>query len=325
MSDIGSITDVAGIEVGHYTDERAGTGCTVVLSRAGAMAGVDVRGSAPATRETDLLRVSSLVDEIHGVLLTGGSVFGLDAAAGVERYLERESVGIEFAGHTIPIVPGAALFDLGICDSSIRPGSTEGFKCCEQASIKPASEGSVGAGTGATVSKFNGIANSVKGGVGSASVEIGGGVVVGALMAVNAIGDIVEAATGRLVAGSRCDNGSMRRSMDSLIDPSQHLGRSFSLGNTTIGVVATNAKLTKSQTNKLAEIAHDGIALAVRPAHTMSDGDTLFTLSTGMIEDKVNMYRLGAAAVEVTSRAIVRGVTQAKGLGGIPSISGLDI
>ena len=317
----GSITNVPSIEVGHHTDAAGGTGCTVVLSRTGAVGGVDVRGSAPATRETDLLDPTALVSEVHAILLTGGSVFGLDAAAGVQRYLEDRGHGLRFAGQTIPIVPGAALFDLGVNGASARPGPEDGYRACERASSGPVEEGSVGAGTGAAVAKLRGPDLAVKGGIGSACVELGDGLLVGAIVAVNALGDVVDPNSGAIVAGPT--DG--RRSTDALLNPSYQRTGAAPLGNaTTIGVVATNAALSKAQATKLAQLAQDGVALAVRPAHTMSDGDAIFTLATRSFEGSANMYRLGAAAVEATAAAIVRGVTQAKGLGGIPSMSELN-
>ncbi len=316
----GFITNVSGIEVGHYTDEAAGTGCTVVLTRRGAVAGVDVRGAAPATRETDLLHPTALVEQVHAILLTGGSVFGLEAAAGVQRYLEERSYGIRFAGHTIPIVPAAALFDLGVNDPSVRPGPDDAYTACRLASSQPTEQGSVGAGTGATVAKVAGLTSAVKGGIGSACVSLGNGILVGAIVAVNALGDVVNPATGSLIASPIDHRSSVAVILDTSYRRPEVPGP---MGNTTIGVVATNAALSKSQASKLASIAQDGIALAVRPAHTMSDGDTMFALSTGESELPANMYRLGAAAVEATAQAIVLAVTHAKGLGGIPAVSEL--
>jgi L-aminopeptidase/D-esterase-like protein len=315
------ITDVTGISVGHYTDLDAATGCTVVLCGAGAVGGVDVRGSAPGTRETDLLRPMNLVSEVHAVLLSGGSAFGLDAASGVMRYLEDEGVGIVFGGSRIPIVPTAILFDLGVITNQVRPGPREGYMACQNASPGPVDEGSVGAGTGATVSGILGMERAVKGGIGTASLDLGQGLVVGAIVAVNAVGSVFDADTGNLVAGPRNEDGAtMVNSMALMTSPEFTGSEQPPSSNTTIGVVATNARLSKEQTNKLASVAHDGLAMAVRPAHTMSDGDTMFALATGALDQPANMNRLCAASALCVSRAILRGVQKADGIGGIPSV-----
>ncbi len=315
------ITDVTGISVGHYTDLDAATGCTVVLCEAGAVGGVDVRGSAPGTRETDLLRPINLVSEVHAVLLSGGSAFGLDAASGVMRYLEDEGVGIVFGGSRIPIVPTAILFDLGVITNQVRPGPREGYMACQNASPGPVDEGSVGAGTGATVSGILGMERAVKGGIGTASLDLGQGLVVGAIVAVNAVGSVFDADTGNLVAGPRSEDGAtMVNSMALMTSPEFTGSEQPPSSNTTIGVVATNARLSKEQTNKLASVAHDGLAMAVRPAHTMSDGDTMFALATGALDQPANMNRLCAASALCVSRAILRGVQKADGIGGIPSV-----
>jgi L-aminopeptidase/D-esterase-like protein len=315
------ITDVTGISVGHYTDLDAATGCTVVLCEAGAVGGVDVRGSAPGTRETDLLRPMNLVSEVHVVLLSGGSAFGLDAASGVMRYLEDEGVGIVFGGSRIPIVPTAILFDLGVITNQVRPGPREGYMACQNASPGPVDEGSVGAGTGATVSGILGMERAVKGGIGTASLDLGQGLVVGAIVAVNAVGSVFDADTGNLVAGPRSEDGAtMVNSMALMTSPEFTGSEQPPSSNTTIGVVATNARLSKEQTNKLASVAHDGLAMAVRPAHTMSDGDTMFALATSALDQPANMNRLCAASALCVSRAILRGVQKADGIGGIPSV-----
>ena len=315
------ITDVTGISVGHYTDLDAATGCTVVLCEAGAVGGVDVRGSAPGTRETDLLRPMNLVSEVHAVLLSGGSAFGLDAASGVMRYLEDEGVGIVFGGSRIPIVPTAILFDLGVITNQVRPGPREGYMACQNASPGPVDEGSVGAGTGATVSGILGMERAVKGGIGTASLDLGQGLVVGAIVAVNAVGSVFDADTGNLVAGPRSEDGATMVNLMALMTSPEFTGSEQPpSSNTTIGVVATNARLSKEQTNKLASVAHDGLAMAVRPAHTMSDGDTMFALATSALDQPANMNRLCAASALCVSRAILRGVQKADGIGGIPSV-----
>ena len=320
------ITDVPGILVGHQTNIEAATGCTVVLCEDGAVGGVDVRGSAPGTRETDLLRPTALVNEVHAVLLSGGSAFGLAAATGVVRYLESAGVGLQFGGATIPIVPAAILFDLGLVQGSIRPTAEDGEAACRDASADPPAQGSVGAGTGATVGKMLGIDRAMKGGIGSASISLDDGLSVGAIVAVNAIGGVYEAATGRIVAGPRSEDGNaILDAMDVAISPPAvspaaiKARQPVSASNTTIGVVATNAALNKEQANKLASAAQDGIALAVRPAHLMGDGDTMFALATGKSDSDVNMNRLLAAAVMCVSNAIVNAVTEAESLGGVPS------
>lgn len=325
MSTLG-ITDVPGIQVGHYTDRANATGCTVVLCQGGAVGGVDVRGSAPGTRETDLLDPTTTVSEIHAVLLSGGSAFGLDAASGVVGYLEERGIGVEFGGTIIPIVPAAILFDLALVTNRVRPGPEEGYAACEDASDGPVTEGSVGAGTGATIAKLLGRENSVKGGVGTECIDLGDGLMVGAIVAVNAIGGVVDPENGDLIAGPRdADSGMMGDSMQLITSPGFGKDVESAPTNTTIGVVATNATLTKAQSNKLASVAHDGLAMAVRPAHLMGDGDTMFALATGSLDGSgANMSRLCAATAMCVSRAIVRGIRKADGVGGIPSVSELD-
>lgn len=321
-----NITQLPGILIGHYTDEIGATGCTVVLCESGAVGGVDVRGSAPGTRETDLLRPTTLVDKLHAVLLSGGSAFGLDAASGVVRYLEERDAGFDAGDARVPIVPAAALYDLGIGQAGIRPGAQEGYLACQGAATGPVDQGSVGAGTGATVGKLYGIERAVKGGIGTSLVDLGRGLMVGAIIAVNAFGGVFDHETGELVAGPRQKNAS------GMIDPLAAMasagfelqsGRHF--GNTTIGIVATNAPLTKEQANKVASAAHDGIAMTVRPAHTMVDGDTIFALSTGDAGAPADMLRICAAASLSVSAAIVAGVRMAGGLAGIPAVTELPI
>ncbi|MCI0439662.1 MAG: P1 family peptidase [Chloroflexi bacterium] len=318
------ITAIAGIRVGHYTDLAAATGCTVVLCEGGAMGGVDVRGSAPGTRGTDALRPTFLNLEVHGVLLSGGSAFGLDAAGGVMRYLEERGVGALFGGARIPVVPAAILFDLGVITSKVRPGLDEGYAACDNAASGPVEEGSVGAGTGATVAKLMGRERAIKGGIGTACIALDGGLLVGAIVAVNAVGGVYEPETGAVVAGPRKDDGrAMYDVMRVMTMPGFTQGEAPAPVNTTIGVVATNARLNKEQANKLAAVAHDGLALAVRPAHLMSDGDTMFALATGELSDESNMNQLCAATVACVGSAIVRGVQKARGLGGFPAVSEL--
>src|SRR4051812_21568939 len=276
----GAITDVAGIEVGHFTDTRRPTGCTAVLARQGAVAGVDVRGAAPGTRETDLLEPGNLVDRVHAVMLAGGSAWGLDAASGAMRWLEEQGIGLQVGPGRIPIVPAAVLFDLYLGDLSVRPDAAAGHAACAAASAQPPQEGNVGAGAGAIVGKIYGIEHAMKGGIGTASVRVNG-FTVGALIACNALGDVVDPATGQPIAGSRKPDGSglldTRRALLAGLPPR----RISPAANTTIGVLATDAVLSKAQAGRLATVGHDGLARATNPAHTMFDGDTLFALATG--------------------------------------------
>ena len=294
------ITDVEGIKVGHFTDPRRPTGCTVILYETGAVAGVDVRGSAPGTRETDLLNPVNTVDKVHGIVLSGGSAFGLDTAGGVMRWLEEHGHGYQTAQAKVPIVPAAILYDLGSGDPKIRPDAEAGYQACVNAKSGPVEEGSVGAGAGATISKMAG-AKRVKGGIGTSSIKLPNGVVVGAIVAVNSVGDVIDPKTGRIVAGSN-----IMQSWRSGIEITRALRPGES---TTIGVVATNAAFDKTQMTKIAQMAHDGVARAVNPAHTPFDGDTLFAMSTGTSPTKIHHGIIGALAAEVVSEAIIRAVT----------------
>jgi L-aminopeptidase/D-esterase-like protein len=314
-----AITDIPGIKVGHWTDRRAITGCTVVLCEAGAVGGVDVRGAAPGTRETDLLRPGNLVQTVNAIVLAGGSAFGLDAASGVMRWCEEHGIGLAFGGMRIPIVAAAILYDLGIGRSDVRPDAEAGYAAARMARRGRVTEGSVGVGTGATVAKAAGPGSSMKGGVGSASEDVGGGLLIGAIVAVNAAGEIVDSSQGRVIAAPRGEDG---RFLDSLRLLSERIDDAPAPTNTTIGVVATNARLSKEQANRLAMVAQDGLARAIRPAHTMADGDTIFAMATGEKEVQVAGIRaLEALAAKVVERAIVKGVLAAKSLGGIPSVS----
>lgn len=301
----GSITDIKGIEVGHAQNMKAGTGCTVVICRQGAVAGVDVRGSAPGTRETDLMRPGNLVDKVHAIVLAGGSAFGLAAADGVMEYLEKEEIGFDTGVAHVPIVGGAVLFDLGYKDPKTRPDAAMGYEACQNATHGEVDQGSIGAGTGATVGKVLGMEWAMKGGIGTASITLPGGVIVGATVAVNAFGDIVGLEDNAIIAGAKHpQTGAFIDTCDYLLS-TVHQSSNFA-GNTTIGVVATNAILTKEQANKLASISHDGLALTIRPVHTMVDGDTMFALSTGEVHG--DMMAIGWAAVEVTARAIINAI-----------------
>ena len=320
-----TITDVPGISVGHYTDGEAGTGCTVILCGDGAVGGVDVRGSAPGTRETDLLRPGNLVQEVHAVLLSGGSAFGLDAAGGVMAYLEEKKIGFLAGKNIIPIVPAAILFDLGVATCGVRPGYQEGYEACLNASNKQQAQGSIGAGTGATVGKMMGMGSAVKSGIGMASLDLGNGVIIGAIAAVNAVGSIHDPRSGDIVAGPRTEDGTVfRDSVEIALSLDQDRNASDEKEfNTTLAVVATNAALSKDQANKLASIAHDGFALAIRPTHTMADGDVVFAVGTGVGSPQFEFQKLLTASVQVTADAIVNAVKFATGVKGISSIKEL--
>ncbi|MBI2907253.1 MAG: P1 family peptidase [Chloroflexi bacterium] len=312
-----AITDVAGIRVGHYTDEAAATGCTVILCEGGAVGGVDVRGSATGTREIELLRPVSLIQEVHAILLSGGSAYGLDAAGGVMRFLEGRATGFPTRAARVPIVPAAIIYDLAIGDARVRPGAEEAHQACLDASVV-FKEGSVGAGTGATVGKALGAERATKGGLGTASQQVGNSVTVGALAVVNAFGDVVSPENGEILAGPRPEAG---RGFASSVDIMCRGEWSRpSLTNTTLAIVATDAALNKEQTNKLAQMAQDGLARVLRPAHTMVDGDVVFALSTGKPGGRTfDVSALGAVAAQVLAHAIVRAITEAKGLCDIPS------
>jgi len=311
----GAITDVPGIKVGHYTDKKAATGCTVILCESGAVAGVDVSGSSPGTRETDLLRPGNLVERVQAIALSGGSAFGLDTATGVMEYLEERGFGYETSAGKVPIVPAAIIFDLNIGDSKIRPGANEGYQACEAATNGKVAEGCIGAGTGATVGKILGIERAVKSGLGTASQKMAGDIVVAALIVVNAVGDVIEPGTGKILVGPRKPDGSGFLSTSKLWKGEfKEVVAPF---NTVIGVVATDAKLSKTEANRLARVAQVGIARTIDPCHTMYDGDALFALSLGNKEADINA--LGAAAAEVVSEAIVTAIQKAETLAGVPA------
>ena len=310
---VASITDVLGLEVGHFTDTRRPTGCTVIITREGAMAGVDVRGAAPGTRETDLLHPSNLVERVHAVMLAGGSAWGLDAASGVMRWLEENNIGLSVGFGLVPIVPAAVLFDLPVGDPKIRPDAQAGYQACVAASRNAPAEGNVGAGAGALVGKLFGLRRAMRGGIGSAAISVDG-VTVGAIVACNAVGDIIDPATGQVLAGARTSDGrSLLHSRDALL-AGQGAQPVLAGNNTTIGVVATDALLTKAQAHRLAVVAHDGLARSINPVHTMSDGDTLFALATGKSGKTAGMMLLSTLAAEVTARAVVRAALAASSL-----------
>jgi L-aminopeptidase/D-esterase-like protein len=313
--DGGSICDVPGIAVGHATDERGVTGCTVVLCEAGAVGGVDVRGAAPGTRETDLLRPECTVEQVQAVLLTGGSAFGLDAAAGVMRYLEDRGCGFPVRTGVVPIVPAAVIFDLGIGDATARPDAALGLAACEAATMQAPEEGSVGAGTGATFGKLRGPDGATKGGIGTASVKVGD-VMVGAIVVVNAVGDVVDEQERVMARAAQPDGGG---SSDTASPEDARLAGTC----TTIGVVATNLPLDKAGATRLAQAAHDGLARAVRPAHTAFDGDTFFALSTETDGPRTWPVPapITAAVADVVATAIRRAARLARGLGGVPGLA----
>lgn len=328
-----SITDVPGIKLGHAQNEEAMTGCSVVLCESGAVGGVDQRGGAPGTRETDALRPMHVVDKIHGIFLAGGSAFGLDAATGVVRYLEERNVGFNVGVARVPIVPGAILFDLAFGRADVRPDAAMGYQACLNASETETAQGNVGAGCGATIGKILGMGQAMKSGIGMASRSVGAGIIVAALVAVNAFGDVINPATGRIIAGARTlQKGPIRLGSDGVFADTLQVmqtmaGRAIlgiaSKGNTVIGVVATNARLDREQTNKVAQMAQDGLARVIRPAHTMMDGDTLFAIATG--EKHADVSLIGAFAAEVVTDAILQAVWNAKSASGLPSASDLKM
>jgi L-aminopeptidase/D-esterase-like protein len=315
-----SITDVPGILVGHHTLAERPTGCTVVIAMEGATGGVDVRGGAPGTRETALLDPVNTIQKLHAVVLSGGSAFGLDAATGTVRWLEENGIGFEVAGIRVPIVAGAILFDLSVGDGRIRPDAECGYRAAESASTAAPAEGNVGAGAGATVGKLAGMGRAMKSGIGTASIRREDGLVVGALIAVNAVGDVIDPSTGRVIAGVRTEDGRGLADARVLVRES---GASPTSSNTVIGVVATNASLTKAQATKVAQMAHDGLARAISPAHTPWDGDTIFALSTGRGGVDADVLEIGALAAEAVTEAILRAVRAAEGLSDLPSASDL--
>lgn len=309
----GQLTDVPGLRVGHAGDMQALTGCTVVICSQGATAGVSVRGMAPGTRETDLLRPGMLVGVAHAILLTGGSAFGLGAADGVMRYLEEQGRGYDTGVARVPIVPSAVVFDLAIGDARVRPDAAMGYAACQAASQEGGLQGNVGAGTGCSVGKLMGVKNAVKAGLGTASLRAGR-LVVAALVATNAFGDVVDPTDGRIVAGAlNPRRGGFLGTSRAL--QAYAVRRALAFGNTIIGVIATNAHLDVAETNELAATAHDGIARTVRPAHTLFDGDTLFALSVGRV--RAHRVVVSEMAVEVTARAILNSVWAAEDAGGL--------
>ena len=311
----GTLTDVAGIKVGHFTDSRRPTGCTVIRTEDGATAGVDVRGASPGTRETDVLDPCCRVDQVHAIVLSGGSAFGLDAATGVMRWLDEHGYGLPVGPARVPIVPAAILFDLAMGDHRIRPDASAGYAACAAANSLAVEQGSIGAGAGATIGKLMGPQRGMKGGLGSASIRIHG-VTVAALVAVNALGDVVDPANGQLLAGARTAHGNR------LIGTADALRRGVlpmmpGVGSaTTIGVVATDAKLDKAQAKKMAQTAHDGLARSISPVHTQWDGDTVFALATNKAKRTLDAAILDMLSAEVMAQAVVNAIRAATRVSG---------
>ena len=315
-----SITDVNGLLVGHAQNREAGTGCTVIIVEKGAVAGVDVRGAAPGTRETDLLDPVNMVQKIHGIYLSGGSAFGLEGAGGVMRFLEEREIGFEAGPVRVPIVTGAVIFDLNVGNPSIKPDCQMGYQACLNASNNRVAEGSIGAGTGATVGKYYGISNCMKGGIGSASI-VSGNLVVGTLAVVNSFGDIVNPETGKIIAGTLKDKKGQFADTNRLLTTNTSSPGSPFIQNTTLGVVATNAHLSKAEAKRLSMSAHDGFARCISPSHTIYDGDTIFSLATGEVE--ANLNQLNALAAQVMAISVQRAALKASSLHGIISYGDL--
>lgn len=316
----GTITDVPGVKVGNAQNNEALTGCSVILLEQPSVCGVDVRGSAPGTRETDLLDPMNMVSVVHAICLSGGSAYGLDAATGVMQYLEENGIGLDVMFGVVPIVPAAVLFDLAIGDHKIRPDRQMGYEAAAKASKDPVAQGNVGAGTGASVGKLNGFSNAMKGGLGTASITLANGLVIGALVAVNAIGHVFDPQSGNILAGPRDEQGNVLDSVDVM---QKHTFSPIPPGtNTTIAVVASNATLTKSEAKKVAQMAHDGLARTIRPIHTMNDGDTIFAVATGEVKATVDL--IGSLSADVLAAAVIRAVEHAESAGGLPSYSSLS-
>lgn len=316
----GAITDVPGVRVGHFTDPRRPTGCTVILVEEGAVGAADVRGGAPGSREIELLDPVNTVSVVHAIVLSGGSAFGLDSATGVVRFLEERGKGFRVRSAVVPIVPAAILYDLEVGDGRVRPDAAAGYAAAKGAASGPVAEGNVGAGAGATVGKMWGMARAMKGGLGTAALRLPGGLVVGALVAANPFGDVVGA-DGRVLAGARNADGSgLEPALPALLKGAAP-GAALDGRNTTLAVVATNAVLTKAEATRVARMAQDGLARAIVPAHTPVDGDTVFVLSTG--DRAAPPLTVGALAAEAVARAIRRAVLEAKSLPGLPAASDL--
>lgn len=317
-----SLYDIEDIKIGHSENYEGGTGCSVILCKEGASAGVDVRGGAPGTRETDLLNPMEMVEKVHGVVLSGGSAFGLDASSGVMKYLEERNIGFDVGVTKVPIVCQAVLFDLATGDSRVRPDSSMGYEACNDSEKAfEDKNGNYGAGTGASIGKILGPKYSMKGGLGSYALQIGE-LKIGALVAVNCLGDVVSSTTGEIIAGAlKEDMNTFLNTEEYMISHYENMNNVFK-GNTTIGAIITNAKISKSQANKIASMAHNGYARAIRPAHTMFDGDTIFTMGTNKVQADINV--LGMLSARVMEQAITNAITNAKGSYGLKAFKDLN-
>lgn len=315
----GTLTDVSGLRVGHFTSDRRPTGCTVVLFDSPAVAGVDVRGSAPGTRETDLLNPLNSVQAVNAIVLSGGSAFGLDAASGVVHFLDERHVGFPVSnGLVVPIVPAAIIYDLGVGDGKIRPDAESGYQACRAASNGPVPQGNVGAGAGATVGKLLVKGHPMKGGLGSASLRLGNtDLVMGAIVAVNAAGDIVDHRSGKLLAGARDENGKLHHTMSAILRGERLITSKGT--NSTVGIVATNARMTKVEANKMAQMAHDGFARSINPVHSAIDGDTIFAAATATAKTEADITTLGSLAAECMALAIQNAIGKAESIPGYPA------
>ena len=315
----GTLTDISGLRVGHFTSDRRPTGCTVVLFDKPAVAGVDVRGSAPGTRETDLLHPLNTVQAVNAIVLSGGSAFGLDAASGVMRFLDEQQIGYRVGPLVVPIVPAAIIFDLNVGDSKIRPDADAGYRACRSASTQPVPQGNVGAGAGATVGKLFGRDFAMKGGTGSASIRFpDSGVMVAALAVVNAVGDITDHRSGAILAGARSPDGKgLRNSVSAMLRG--EMAKSQHGANSTVAIVVTNAQLTKVQANKMAQMAHDGFARSINPVHTAADGDTIFAAATGEMQTQIDFTVIGSLGAECMALAIQNAVKNAASIPGYPA------
>lgn len=313
-------TDIDGIKVGHAQDIEGGTGCTIAICEEGATAGVDVRGGSPGTRETDLLDPQNLVDKVHGVMLCGGSAFGLDAASGAMEYLEEKGIGFDVQVTKVPIVCAAVLFDLVVGNYKIRPDKKMGYEACKNATDKGCPSGNIGAGTGATVGKFFGIDRAMKGGLGSYAVQVGE-LKVGAIVAVNCLGDVINPQTGEILAGLLDEEAKTLVGTENEMLKKYSEKKNVFSGNTTIGIVATNGKFNKAQMNKIASMAHNGYGRTMRPAHSIFDGDTIFTMATGRVEADINV--VGFLAAKTMERAVIDAIKSADSLYGFKAYRNL--
>ena len=315
-----NILDVAGIKVGQAQNEKALTGCTVIICEDGATCGVDVRGGGPGTRETDLLNPVNMIQKVHAVVLSGGSAFGLESTCGVSEYLEEQNIGFDVGVAKVPIVVGAVLFDLGAGDAKVRPDKKMGYEACVNASSEKLQQGNYGAGCGSTVGKIKGMEYAMKGGIGSSSIKLPNGLVVSAMVAVNAFGDVYE--NGQVIAGVLNDEKTKVDNSYELMKEGVSKG-GFSIDNTTIGVVVTNAKLDKAGCTKISQMAHNGYAKTIFPIHTPHDGDTIFTMATGEVEIGADITLLGSLATEVIEKSILNAIKNAKSINKIVSYGGL--